>query len=64
MSLDLLEKTPPDQDITTVTADGVYDTRNRHNVIAALGIAAIVPRRKNAQLWKPATLVNVAAAPA
>ncbi len=50
---DLLEQIPPDQDIATVTADGAYDTRRCHNVIAARGAAAIIPPRKNAQLWKP-----------
>ena len=47
---DLLEQIPPDQDIATVTADGAYDTRRCHNVIAARGAAAIIPPRKNAQL--------------
>ncbi len=39
---DLLEH----QDIATVTADGAYDTRRCHNVIAARGAAAIIPPRK------------------
>ena len=52
---DLLEQIPSDQEITTVTADGVYDTRRCHNMIAARGAAAIIPPRKNAQIWKPTT---------
>ena len=40
---DLLEQIPPDQEIATVTADGAYDTRRCHNVIAARGAAAIIP---------------------
>ena len=47
---DLLEQIPPDQEIASVTADGAYDTRRCHNVIAARGAAAIIPPRKNAQL--------------
>ena len=35
--------------------DGAYDTRRCHNVIAAQGAAAVIPPRKNAQLWKPTT---------
>ena len=57
---DLLEQIPPDQDIATVTADGAYDTRRCHNVIAARGAAAIIPPRKNAQLWKPTTAGAIA----
>ncbi|WP_420010821.1 transposase, partial [Tateyamaria sp.] len=56
----LLEQIPPDQDIATVTADGAYDTRRCHNVIAARGAAAIIPPRKNAQLWKPTTAGAIA----
>ena len=52
---DLLEQIPPDQEIATVTVDGAYETRRCHNVIAARGAAAIIPPRKNAQLWKPTT---------
>jgi len=57
---DLLEQIPPDQAIATVTADGAYDTRRCHNVIAARGVAAIIPPRKNAQLWKPTTAGAIA----
>ncbi len=37
---DVLDQIPPDQEIATVTADGAYDTRRCHNVIAARGAAA------------------------
>ena len=57
---DLLEQIPPDQEIATVTADGAYDTRRCHNVIAARGAAAVIPPRKNAQLWKPTTAGAIA----
>jgi len=57
---DLLEQIPPNQEIATVTADGAYDTRRCHNVIAAPGAAAIIPPRKNAQLWKPTTAGAIA----
>ena len=43
---DLLEQIPPDQEIAAVIADGAYDTRRRHNVIAARGAEAIIPPRK------------------
>ena len=32
---DLLEQIPPDQEIATITADGVHDTRTCHKVTAA-----------------------------
>ena len=57
---DLLEQIPPDQEIATVTADGAYDPRRCHNVIAARGAAAVIPPRKNAQLWKPTTAGAIA----
>ena len=57
---DLLKQIPPEQEIATVTADGAYDTRRCHNVIAAREATAIIPPRKNAQLWKPSTAGAVA----
>lgn len=57
---DLLDKIPPDREIATVTADGAFDTRSCHNVIAARGPAAVIPPRKNAQLWKPTTAGAIA----
>ena len=50
---ELLDRIPPDQEIATVTADGAYDTRKCHDVIAARGAGAIIPPRRNAQPWKP-----------
>ena len=57
---DLLEQIPPDQEIATVTADGAYDTRRCHNVIAACGASAIILPRKNARAWKPTTAGAIA----
>ena len=57
---DLLEQIPPEQEIATITADGAYDTRRCHNVIAARGAAAIIPPRKNAQLRKLKTAGAIA----
>lgn len=57
---DLLEQFSPDQKIATVTADGAYDTRRCHNVIATRGATAISPPRKNAQLLKPTTAGAIA----
>ena len=53
MLADLLEQIPPEQESAAITADGAYDTRRCHNEIVARGAAAIIPPRKNAQLWKP-----------
>lgn len=62
MRPDLLDQIPTDQDqeSATVTADEAYDTRRCHNVVAARGTAAIIPARKNAQLWKPTTAGAIA----
>ncbi|MEQ5871818.1 IS5 family transposase [Sagittula sp. NFXS13] len=57
---DLLDQIPTDQEIATVTADGAYDSRRCHNVIAARGAPAVIPPRKNAQLWKPTTAGAIA----
>src|SRR5574343_1433876 len=38
--------------ISTVTGDGAYDTKACHAAIAAIGASAIIPTRRNAQLWK------------
>ncbi len=62
MLADLPDQIPPAQEIATVTADGAYDTRRCHNSIAARGAAAIIPPRKNAQLWKPTTAGAMAGA--
>ena len=52
---DLLNQTPADEAIGSVTADGAYDTRRCHDAIAARGAHAVVPPRKNARPWKPDT---------
>lgn len=49
---ELLDQIPPDQDIASVTADGVYDTRKCHDAIAERGAHAVIPPRKNAKPWK------------
>jgi hypothetical protein len=57
---ELLDRIPPEQEITTVTADGAFDIRKCHDAIAARGAAAIIPPRKNAKPWNPDTLGAVA----
>jgi len=57
---DLLEQIPPDQEIATVTADGAYETRRCHYVIAARGDVAVIPQRKIAQLRRPTTAGAIA----
>jgi len=52
---DLLGQIPPNEEIGSVTADGAYDTRNCHDAIADRGAHAVIPPRKNARPWKPAT---------
>lgn len=57
---ELLDQIPPDQEISSVTADGAFDTRKCHDAIAARGAAAIIPPRKNAKPWKPDTAGAIA----
>tara|TARA_B100000378_G_scaffold151064_1_gene121919 strand:+ start:616 stop:1098 length:483 start_codon:yes stop_codon:yes gene_type:complete len=57
---DLLDQIPQDQEICSVTADGAYDTRKCHDVIADRGAHAVIPPRKNAQPWKAITAGAVA----
>ena len=52
---DLLNQIPPDEDISSVTADGAFDTRKCHDAIAARNAHAVIPPRKNAKLWKADT---------
>jgi hypothetical protein len=52
---DLLNQIPPNEEIGSVTADGAYDTRKCHDAIAARNAHAVIPPRKNAELWKPDT---------
>ena len=52
---ELLNQTPADQEIGSVTADGACDTRKCHHAIAERGAHAVIPPRKNAKPWKPDT---------
>lgn len=56
----LLSQIPADQEIGSVTADGAYDTRKRHDAIADRGAHAVIPPRKNAKPWKTVTTGAVA----
>lgn len=49
----LLDQIPPDEPIANVTGDGAYDTKGCHEAIAKRGAQAVIPPRKNGQLWKP-----------
>ena len=57
---ELLDQIPPEQDIASVTADGAYDTRKCHDAIAARSAHAVIPPRKNAKPWKPASAGAIA----
>jgi hypothetical protein len=57
---ELLDQIPPDEEIGSVTADGAYDTRKCHEAIAARNAAAVIPPRRNAKTWKPASAGAVA----
>jgi hypothetical protein len=48
----LLEQIPEDEQIGSVTADGTYDIRRCHTAILEHGATAIIPIRKNGQLWR------------
>ena len=52
---ELLKHVPPDQDIGSVTADGACDTCKCHDAIAERNAHAVIPPRKNAKPWKPAS---------
>ncbi len=49
---DLMHQIRDDEDISTVTADGAYDTRRCHSAIIARGGTAIIAIRKNGRPWK------------
>ena len=57
---DLLDLIPLDQEIGRVTADGAYDTRKCHEVIANRSAHAVIPPRKNEKHWKTITAGAVA----
>lgn len=52
---DLLNQIPAEEEIGSVTADGVYDTRKCHDAIAERGAHAVIPPGKNAKPWKAVT---------
>jgi hypothetical protein len=49
---ELMAQIPAAEPVARVSADGAYDTRACHEAIAQRGAAAIIPPRKNAQVWK------------
>ncbi len=49
---ELMAQIALDEPMASVSADGAYDTRACHEAIAQRGAAAIIPPRKNAQIWK------------
>ena len=48
----LLSLIPADERIASVSGDGAYDTKDRHEAIALRAAQAIIPTRKNARPWK------------
>jgi hypothetical protein len=51
----LLEQIPADEILSTVTADGAYDTRACHAAVAAREATAVIPTRRNGRPWKETT---------
>jgi hypothetical protein len=51
----LLAQIPADEPISTVTADGAYDTRTSRAAIAAWQACAVIPTRRNGRPWKETT---------
>ncbi len=49
---DLLAQIPEDEEIGSVTADGIYDTRRCHGAIVDRGAEARIPIRRNGRAWK------------
>ena len=49
---ELMAQIPAAEPVASVRADGAYDTRACHEAIAQRGAAAIIPPRKNAQVWQ------------
>ena len=49
---DLLGQIPVGENISTVTADGAYDTKRCHTAILARDAVPIIPIRKNGRPWK------------
>lgn len=57
---DLLSQIPSGEEIVSVTAVGVYDTRKCHDAIADRGAHAVIPPRRNAKLRMTVTAGAVA----
>lgn len=49
---DLLDQIPGDEQISTVSGDGAYDTKACHEAIAERLAQAVIPTRRNAKPWK------------
>ena len=43
---------PEDEQISTVTSDGAFDTRRCHSAILDRGGTAVIPIRRNRHRWK------------
>jgi len=48
----LLDQTPPDEQIGTLTGDGAFDTRRCHTAILERGGTAVIPIRWNGRRWR------------
>ena len=48
----LLGQIPPQEQLSSVSGDGAYDTKGCHEAIALRQADAIIPTRKNAKPWK------------
>lgn len=48
---ELLSQIPADEPMGSVSGDGAYDTKACHAAIAQRQAHAIIPPRKNAQIW-------------
>lgn len=46
---DLLSRIPEEQEVGSITADGAYDTRKRHDAIADRDAHAVIPARLHAR---------------
>lgn len=55
VSPDLLIKIPAYEQIGSVTTNGAYDIRKRHDAIVDRGARAVIPLRKHIKLWKTVT---------
>ena len=53
---ELMVETPASEPITSVSANGAYDTRGCLYAIARRGAEVVIPPRKNISTWKRASL--------